>query len=83
MITDKSEHPKARIYFAVYVKLAVFTTLKSRPQIPRRFWESGEHRTDCMKSNEQFLEELPSECCKKAKNVNVNIRGMFHKIGLL
>jgi hypothetical protein len=30
-------------------------------EIPRRYWESGEHRIECAQKNEKWLEELPSK----------------------
>ena len=55
------------IFLACFCGPHQFTCHLCEVKIPRRLWESGEHRMPCAQDHERFLYELPDATQKSAK----------------
>jgi len=55
------------IFLAAFCGPHQFTCHLCEEKIPRRMWQSGEHRPPCAKDHERFLYELPDATQKSAK----------------
>lgn len=55
------------IFLAFFCGPHVFVCHLCELKIPRRLWQSGEHRIPCAQEHERFLHELPDATQKSAK----------------
>ena len=55
------------IFLATFCGPHQFTCHLCEEKIPRRMWQSGDHRAPCAQDHERFLYELPDATQKSAK----------------